>query len=162
MRGRAAPPHPGIYRVPPSGYLKTDLDENLCLRNKELDYVWIKSQNYWKKTFENKHFDVYRNDCLVGRNPGFKLPKCVQTHFLQQLSREKKFKSSTRQKFFFGRNWVRSIHKLIFVWIVMKMTSTEYFFPLGSTKISDYANGPKPCFAKIFFKKPWLRSEILP
>ena len=50
-------------------YLKTDLDENLCLLHKEDDYVRIKSQNYWLKTFENKHFHVYCN-CLVGRNPG--------------------------------------------------------------------------------------------
>ena len=51
-------------------YLKTGLDENLCLHHKEHDYVWIKSQNYWLRTFENKHFHVYCN-CLVGRNPGF-------------------------------------------------------------------------------------------
>jgi len=54
----------------PVPYLKTDLNENLCLHHKEHDYVWIKSQNYWLKTFENKYFHVCRN-CLVGRNPGF-------------------------------------------------------------------------------------------
>lgn len=59
----------GQLKDGPDAHLKTDLDKNLCLRHKEHDYVWIKSQNYWKKTFENKHFHVYRN-CLVGRNPG--------------------------------------------------------------------------------------------
>lgn len=54
----------------PDPYLMVDLDQTLCLRHKEHDYVWIKTHNYWKKTFENKHFHVYRN-CLVGRNPSF-------------------------------------------------------------------------------------------
>ena len=60
----------GQLKDGPDAHLKTDLDKNLCLRHKEHDYVWIKSQNCWKTTFENKHFHVYRS-CLVGRNPGF-------------------------------------------------------------------------------------------
>ena len=35
------------------------------------------------------------------------------------------------------------------------------FFPLGSTKISDYANGPKPRFAKIFFKNTEFGAKYL-
>ena len=60
----------GELKDGPDPYMKIDLDQNLCLRHKEHDYVWIKSQDNWRKTFENKHFHVYRN-CLVGRNPGF-------------------------------------------------------------------------------------------
>lgn len=38
--------------------------------HKEHDYVWIVKHKLYQKTFENKHFHVYRN-CLVGRDPGF-------------------------------------------------------------------------------------------
>lgn len=60
----------GELKDGPDPFLKADLDQRMCLRHKEHDYVWIKMQNYWEKTFDNKHFHLYRN-CLVGRNPSF-------------------------------------------------------------------------------------------
>lgn len=60
----------GDLKDGPHEYTKDDLDELFCVRHKEHDYVWIVKHKLYKKTFENKHFHVYRN-CLVGRNPGF-------------------------------------------------------------------------------------------
>ena len=83
----------GQLKEGPDPYLVAELDQGLCLRHKEHDYVWIKTQNYWKKTFDNKHFHVYRN-CLVGRNPSFNFESvrmsipftlnAAQLQFLQQ------------------------------------------------------------------------------
>ena len=54
----------------PDPYTKGDLDELICIRHKEHDYVWIEGHKLYKKTFENKHFHVFHN-CLIGRSPGF-------------------------------------------------------------------------------------------
>lgn len=60
----------GELKDGPDQYTKGDLDELICVRHKEHDYVWIEGHKLYKKTFENKHFHVFRN-CLIGRNPGF-------------------------------------------------------------------------------------------
>ena len=41
----------GELKDGPDPFLKADLDQRMCLRHKEHDYVWIKTQNYWKKNF---------------------------------------------------------------------------------------------------------------
>ena len=51
-------------------HTRNHLDEMLCIRHKEHDFVWIHSLQHWKKTFENKHYHVFLN-CIQGRNPTF-------------------------------------------------------------------------------------------
>lgn len=46
-------------------YIKGDLDELICIRYKEYDYVWIEGYKFYKKIFENKYFYVFYN-CLIG------------------------------------------------------------------------------------------------
>ena len=53
------------------GDLTSDNDNKWCLRHKENDFVLIQSQNYWKKTFDNKHYHVEKQ-CVVSRNPNFR------------------------------------------------------------------------------------------
>lgn len=60
----------GDLKEGPDEYTKDDLDELFYVCHKEHDYVWIVKHKLYQKTFENKHFHVYRN-CLVGRDPGF-------------------------------------------------------------------------------------------
>ena len=54
----------------PDEHTRNPLDEMLCIRHKEHDFVWIHSLQHWKKTFENKHYYVFFN-CIQGRNPTF-------------------------------------------------------------------------------------------
>ena len=54
----------------PDEHTRNHLDEMLCIRHKEHDFVWIHSLQHWKKTFENKHYYVFFN-CIQGRNPTF-------------------------------------------------------------------------------------------
>ena len=54
----------------PDNFTKGEIDEKYCVRHKEHDFVWIESQQQWKKTFDNKHYHVYAN-CIKGRNPHF-------------------------------------------------------------------------------------------
>ena len=64
--------------------LEVDLDQRMCLYHKQHDYVWIKMQNYWKKTFENKQFYLYRY-CFVGQHPSFNF-ESVQMSILYTLN----------------------------------------------------------------------------
>lgn len=54
----------------PDEHTRNHLDERLCIRHKEHDFVWIQSLQHWKQTFENKHYHVFLN-CIQGRNPTF-------------------------------------------------------------------------------------------
>jgi len=64
--------------------LEVDLDQRMCLYHKQHDYVWIKMQNYWKKTFKNKQFHLYRY-CFVRQHPSFNF-ESVQMSILYTLN----------------------------------------------------------------------------
>ena len=66
-----------------------------------------------------------------------------------QTFAEKKTARVENVFFFVTRTWARNINKFILVWIVNEMT-----FPLGSTKISDYAERAEPTLCKNLFKNP--------
>lgn len=54
----------------PDEHTRNHLDESLCIRHKEHNFIWIESHQHWKQTFENKHYHVFLN-CIQGRNPTF-------------------------------------------------------------------------------------------
>ena len=58
----------------PDEHTRNHLDERLCIRHKEDDFVWIQSLQHWKQTFENKHYHIFLN-CIQGRNPHFDATK---------------------------------------------------------------------------------------
>lgn len=60
----------GNIRDRPGSFTRGEIDEHYCIRHKEHDFVWIKSQGKYKKTFENKHYHVYTN-CIKARNSHF-------------------------------------------------------------------------------------------
>ena len=43
------------------------LDQQLCIRHKEQDHVYINNHDYWKPTFANKHYHVFLQ-CIQSRN----------------------------------------------------------------------------------------------
>ena len=60
---------------PPTA-IPTKWDNQLCIRHKENDHVYIKTGNYYKKTFSNKHYHICQ-DCIVSRNPNFQSKNLV-------------------------------------------------------------------------------------
>lgn len=57
----------GALKEGPDPFSKEDLDQKLCIRHKEHDFVWIQNQSQWKPTFENKHYHIFPN-CISSRN----------------------------------------------------------------------------------------------
>lgn len=53
-----------------AGGLKDDLDEQLCIRHKTNDFIWIEQVQTWKANSNNKQYHVSLN-CLNTRNPHF-------------------------------------------------------------------------------------------
>ena len=59
----------GELKEEPGG-LKDDLDEQLCIRHKTNDFIWIEQVQTWKSNCNNKQYHVSLN-CLNTRNPHF-------------------------------------------------------------------------------------------
>ena len=60
-----------ILKEGPDDLIKHSLDEQVWLRHRETDYVYLAQYNYWKKTLSNKHYHVMEQ-CVLERNPSFK------------------------------------------------------------------------------------------
>ena len=48
------------------------LDQQLCIRHKEHDHVYLNNHDYWKPTFANRHYHVFLQ-CIQSRNPSCNL-----------------------------------------------------------------------------------------
>ena len=60
----------GNLKEGPDPILLTELDKNICIRHKERDHIFLTKQNFWKPTFANRHYHVFK-DCVTARNPAF-------------------------------------------------------------------------------------------
>ena len=57
----------GLLKDGPDPFSRHQLDEKMCIRHKEHDFVWLERSSQWKKTFDNKHYHIFSN-CVRSRN----------------------------------------------------------------------------------------------